>query len=886
MRKLVTVALLVVISATVWWLTSAESDARPIAEPAEISEPAPDRERVDRRTRRSTPPDDSPKPAPEFDEVPGAPTPSADSVAPADTGRTLRVVSIDGEPIAGARIAFLEFDRTKLAEVADAPISDDGPFAWVAERGQLLRSDAAGNVPVPRFPIMAFAIGRLGELRGRVTLSAEDSGAWILRLETPVRLRVDVVTDTGAPVADIQVHVMGVTDAAGTYVQSTAQTQADGRATFTLLSDDRAEEGESTHHVTLGVPLATAPTVDVDLRALPDEPLRLVLPPTGSVTCRVEGDVGGSRHAVLLGSVAANLNDDAELEAGVTLELVAARAARFAHVGTGMQLKAVLVNLADQSASVQETFAGPVAAGDDVTVVLRVGAPRPAFVGRIVTPDGTPVADLSITADLIETGAVSGGTRNVRACTTGADGGFRFEFDREPGNAPGAQLRIGRVVWRGRVGSLESVASIDVPDEIVSGEFDVGDVPFAGNELLLAGTVQDEQGRPLANATVGLMEHTYSMRSSADGVSVARTDASGRFELRGAVEGRPVEVGVGLDGYILDDDSVLRLGATDMILVLRPAGGIAGSVQVPDGVDPSDIRVGVTGDPQRNNDTDSRFGDSGLLASLVDGEFQFTTLRPGTATVRIAIGYFGEETLLSIDDIDVVAGTISRDARLQNIDLSRHLGGFTIRARAPKGEPVLDAVVHYRDQIAGRGRGADTYWNGARAYGAESIRVLSASKELDVMVTAPGRRTVSLRDVSDDRTVVLEPVPLSDVIVTLAPGAKLPPAPYELSAQLKWRAPVDGPLPESAGWGDDPRSPDQAADTVLARKPVTLRAWEPGRYTVELTLAKMDTSGGSGRSIATVPAQPIVTITGDGATHRVEIAMDWSEFELRRHNER
>ena len=137
--------------------------------------------------------------------------------------------------------------------------------------------------------------------------------------------------------------------------------------------------------------------------------------------------------------------------------------------------------------------------------------------------------------------------------------------------------------------------------------------------------------------------------------------------------------------------------------------------------------------------------------------------------------------------------------------------------------------------------------------------------------------------VAADFDVTLEPVDVTRVDIRLRAESVLPASPYGVRATLRS---VDIPR------GHEPTALDPTwfgrertfptTGTFGADRLVTGEAWTPGRYRVDLHLMQ------SGRTtfhrdgvlglVKSIPAEPIVTITGDGRPVTIEVAIDPEDY--------
>jgi hypothetical protein len=489
---------------------------------------------------------------------------------------------------------------------------------------------------------------------------------------------------------------------------------------------------------------------------------------------------------------------------------------------------------------------------------------EPIAVGRLVDGSGAPIAGFAVVAHVLDVGEA---WSPLVQCTTDADGRFRFVLGRPKGDPTTPKLEIGRRIAAPELIFKRSIALIDLPPTLPAGEIVVGDVVYRGTAILAAGVVVDAAGRPLPGVEIRAMNVDAHNRYPTDDAA-AVTDASGRFRLLGESTGKSVAIGATLDGFYVPDHAPIAVGTADARIVMSPAGGIAGSVRMPP--DRKFVTIGVSGPTGDNGDTGQFFWERRRYAANDDGTFEIHGLRPGVARVSIRLGVNEEDVVAAFDDVQVVAGKITRDPRLQDVDPLKSLSTLKVVA-VNKDGLGLPARVHFRPA----GKSAD--WKEA---GHGSTTTVRAKREeiaggLDVLVTCGGFRSKIARDVRADTTVVLETAEWSSVRVRLAERTPLPPPPYQLSAKLYWIEP--GAADERDG-GWDPRNSTIALAGFGKDRVMTIEGLEPGRYRVVLFLGERDMNSSYSGSIDTDPKVVVATVGEDGATGEVVVGADPTEI--------
>jgi hypothetical protein len=197
-------------------------------------------------------------------------------------------------------------------------------------------------------------------------------------------------------------------------------------------------------------------------------------------------------------------------------------------------------------------------------------------------------------------------------------------------------------------GHEPAVVTVEFPEH-GAGRQDVV-LPFGGKEF--AGRVLDEDGAPLAGIAVRWYPRAHS--DLPEGFRTTETDGQGRFRLGGIPTGRhSVQAFDPFRTFVNSQDA--DAGATDLEFRLRPAGVIAGRVDLPD---PPALKPGATlgavvlrplGSPGRERSHELRVADF-RLEHLEPGEYdvQARISGIGTSSVERLTVRAGEETRVSL----------------------------------------------------------------------------------------------------------------------------------------------------------------------------------------------------------------------------------------------
>jgi len=224
---------------------------------------------------------------------------------------------------------------------------------------------------------------------------------------------------------------------------------------------------------------------------------------------------------------------------------------------------------------------------------------------------------------------------------------------------------------------------------------DSGQASLAPDEdpLLVTGRVVDQDHGPVYAARVTVthpLAHDLPGRSDFE----ATTDRQGRFEIRGiAGQFRPV-LHAGKDGYFPAPERSFEWGASDVQLVLREGGVVAGRVQLDPWIPASRIRVIVEPIPPTGLLEPGRslpFSSPPIVLDA-DGRFRFGGITASTAVVSVRIEH-DPWTVARVEDVPVREGEAPQDPRLEPIDLRGKLEIVAVSVLDPSGARVDGARV-------------------------------------------------------------------------------------------------------------------------------------------------------------------------------------------------
>ena len=502
--------------------------------------------------------------------------------------------------------------------------------------------------------------GRFGELLVRQHAAAP-AGGHKVELEADRSVQVQVVDVGGAPCGDVMVRIFG-----GERVSRVARSsEPDGIAVFRHLQrlaplPDATDENAQwlAKAVVLGHNDAGAP---FSIRTPRTEPIVLRLPPCGSVRARAEfaGTPASTIREIVFEYHRYNTSFNE------ALPVVVDGYAHLRYVALGLDLVAWHPWFGSAK------FTGPRVTGQRVDVTVAPVPEHATWTGRLLTHDGTPVADQTFCVFL------SSDWRPVwRRARTDTDGRFVVSLWE---NSAGQHVGV-RFEWP-PTGEARSRAEL-APRTLRSGIENVGDIVPAPPPLVAGGRIRGLDARSLRRVTMRVERHEPSPDNAAAWITVddllvdKRPD--GAFTIRGTTETGRHRLVVG--GAVQPIEPIeLALGRDDLSLELDAGHDLAAGVLLPRAVPPELMVVDLVPPPSVSVGPLQR---ERLAATPCPqhGErhdVQWTAIAAGTYTLELRRSDVATP-VLRIADV-LVPAPAGGDPRLADIDL-RSL----VRATTPR----------------------------------------------------------------------------------------------------------------------------------------------------------------------------------------------------------
>lgn len=497
---------------------------------------------------------------------------------------------------------------------------------------------------------------------------------------------------------------------------------------------------------------ASCPVLELWAPALPDGPVTSVLPPSGSIEVLVL-ECDGSKAA-----------DDAWVELELVDEAQEAldplRAEERPHWGNEVREGRALFSYVELGRVWEARArraggdgfshvraAGPVRLGERTQLEVKLGADHPVVRFRAVDAGGKPFAGVQL-----KLAADRGFYPEESDARTDENGCFFVDVD------TAFFLRVSTIAVRyTRDDGTLLQGQKEMPTTVLPGLHDGGDVVLGADDLMVAGVVVDEGGRPLADVTVAagpfIQFRTSNMhRAWLSGRSSTKSDAAGRFELRGELIDREIEL-MAYSDRVRSESLQVQVGQRDVVLVASARWIVEGRLLVDEGVAPTSFGLALVPAGEEGSRADLSVDEEGVLRN--------ETVETGLYSLVVSLG---EERVREVEDV-LVAG----DLDLGVVDLSG-----TVVLHRLELEGAADPAA-LRGELAWRASGSSDAWTGQRFEGAE-VLVTSAADLIDVELRPEGFRHELVERVSGTRRIVLRG-PLV-VVLELDTAGEIPAYPY------------------------------------------------------------------------------------------------------------
>jgi hypothetical protein len=593
-----------------------------------------------------------------------------DRIAASSDENLLRVLVVEkgtGRPLAGARV-LLQKEGVDPLEWNEAWERWNDVEPMLAHGlGQAFVSDRRGIASVPQPSRQVWVTADLGELHGERRTDPKEE---FCRVEVRAyhSLAIEVLDPLGRPVEGVRVAL--VESEHGEWWSAwSGITDSDGRAELHKLEEKLGDENAP---LALGPCLAVARPQQVEFTAAtaPSGPVRFVLEPSGAIEVVMSDaqgralDVAGTLQLEVVRSDLPTCVS----ESGSHTVHARAGSAVLEHVGLGLEFEVRSDVLGKRFR--ERTFAGPVTPGERIRVYLPLERAGTLLSGRALDERGEPLRGVEITGEV----PISAGSSRDKSFTTRTDARGRFKGDLLVPLT--AEDGVSLALVASTAGSAHRKASITVALPEDSSQVELGDVVLRQLDVLVRGTVVDEQGVPVGNAWIeardagtqqDLLEITGWSRR-------ALSDSDGRFVVASSSRPAAIELTAFSWGRLRPEPTRVPLGSENVVITLPRGGRLEGRALVPAGFDGGMLDFEFEYKRDRSHPRSwENFG---------DGSFEVPAAEPGVLAARIS---YCDLVLWERDDIEIRAGETTQ---LGEIDLRDRLFVIAIDVVDEAGSPV------------------------------------------------------------------------------------------------------------------------------------------------------------------------------------------------------
>ena len=621
------------------------------------------------------------------------PLPAEASASSAPGALRVRVLDAsDRSALPGAEVWVASMEQLR-AHVAEDHAPED-PAGLVMEHGTRGVADAQGLVAFPHGRRLIVARHRvdgrvlfgLGNARGDPDELVE------LALARDRTLRFQTVDPEGRPLPGVPA---GVTTA-----------QSRGNPEVVTFTEGPQALGEIRHYdaifapqiqrgddLILTLPFPLTDPVRVHLRDLDfAEPVRLVVPPTGSVRLDVLDEAGRPLDGDLVSILALPALAGTEINEAAWWRMTAraqAGVVTLERVGLGLVLDLTLSSR-DPLREARLGLRGPTREGQQVRAELSYAPPPAVLLAALVDPQGEPLAERRGSL-LVDLDGPEGRVVQGVELRTDAEGRMEVTLPDAAVRATTGQASI-RLFARDdlpqRSGSLDAVFPMSL-----GGRRDLGTVALGVTPRVAQGRVIDDAGQPVPRAQITVLRHRGGRSEWVHNTGV-QCDEQGSFSLHADLEPGRHELRAQLVGYLAPAMVPFALGDELEIVLLR-AAELKGQLLVAEGVPAQGLFLHATS-LEREVDWPASASARRTVA-LGNGRFALDALYPGRTELRMTLK--GSEVTLLRREVMLEAGANETEA----LDLRPLLVPLTVAVVDADGGPVPRGFLQ-----VGPDRGEDT----------------------------------------------------------------------------------------------------------------------------------------------------------------------------------
>lgn len=651
------------------------------------------------------------------------------SLAPAHPIRADAVESPDDSQIEREEVTVDEDDRTFLLTVLNGETDQPMPnievywkeTPWgeyipkadydriLLEEGTISISDAQGQVRLPwnehNIDMMAKEGVLYRALRRSPNRAKEEH---ILRLERDREVTVTVLHADGSPAVDVRVSHLEDRGSHNTREVGHQRTDENGIAKFHHHQDYlRWLQKQNRQYLVIGIASLKPPKHDFSVEEGLPASMEFTLPPVAEVhiyAFQEDGSPYTDESTLSLQARAADEVTQRSFFGGDRFDQDSLHGwdRRDAEDGHARFLAALHEELVfalhhpHHDADLAGRASGPTLEGETLRLELQLQEALCFLVGRLLGPQGKPIADTSIRGRLT-TNSRSGGLR----FQTDAGGKFRLGVDQRKLSQGDALINRLSPLFRDYTFLAQPepgigwVTQLEISRDLEPGENEVGDL-IMGTDIVLSGQVVDAAGVGVPTASLQLKHDAVQAEEMAFreqqrsilGTSWLQTDKHGLFEIRSTTSAGAMQLSVRKSGFQPQQLKV-NAGSRDLRIVLQGENQSYLEIIPPEGLEAKEFRIycrqdGVGGTQVR------RFSDNHL-------ELGF--LAEGTHTIDLHHTSF-QGRLLQWENVSVGPG-IAQDPRLSSVDLEPFVTALRLKVIQPD-HTIADTFFFHLDQSRNR----------------------------------------------------------------------------------------------------------------------------------------------------------------------------------------
>ena len=806
-------------------------------------------------------------------------------------GEGLVIIAVDkasGLSLPGAEVAFVDYAQVRARHREE----EGSPYAnrvELAERyGAVLVTGAEGKVRLPPMQNRTLvAVSHEDKFAGTLLLR-NATGEVRLELESDETLVLQVIDSTGVGREGVPLGVYrgeGWGEAKRLWRGSSF---TDGFVTLNHFQLLRRRSGKGNRFAAaLAIPLGQPAATEFPAAPLAGEPVTITLPLTGSLQIDIVDSEGNGVMAGGRMTLQALHNEERsfDLPLGKSFESLSATAKAgessfvFPFVGLNLELQPSLRLNGDRRPWKPQAVVGPTAPDETLRTLISLPGDMTLISGVIVNQDGEPLAQPYVEFQL---DAAEGQVARSR-CSLTDDGGFELVVRLADKNPPFAL----QVQTRRQQQEHQSITGLRIElKSLRSGHRnDLGTLHLAELQVIAHGTVTDDFGEPVANASVDLqryharardprqhlratsmaqVDHAPTLDWHTESLVRSRTDDEGHFELLGKVLPGGLRVRASRTGYMSATSPEITAG-TQVDLLLSRAGTLTGNVRVQTWLPRCAVTVRLRSreNPERGRGTSLR------IDRRNPGEdrktYQFNQLPIGIYDLEFELRGF-TDPLFQVYGLPIVAGENGQNPQLQGLDLTGLIHRFVLRTHGSDGSKPEEGTVVAR-HTRPTGEPATTVFP-LKGGVAEFV---TPSPSLELTVLARGYRPQQLTALAGDGDVYLERSPIALLHI---PGLRDLVGPErKVKIVLRNTEPTD--LPESLRGIDQSSGRRYSADRsdfgggsgwLGADDTVSIALSSRGEYEVSLTLQE---KGARPVSLGSIQVDPV-----QGRTFQVPLDRD------------